>query len=241
MRRTRMQMTAAVLMATMLLGGCGEAPYNLTESEENVIVNYSAHVVTKYNTYQKEGLTYVEPEDTEEVTAEETTEQVTGEQGTESSVNPGTDAEGVETETEAQEPVAATATLSELFGAPGVEITYMGARVDGSYLEGDYYAMYPDAGNVYVILSVNLTNTTETPVDIDILSGMPEFTAVVNGAVRVPAEVTVLNDDFGTFQQTIMGGTTSETVLIFQVPNSVTAVDSLELYVQLDDNIQIIL
>ena len=47
MRRTRIKMMAAVMAATMLLGGCGDALYDLTDDEENVIVNYAAHIVTK--------------------------------------------------------------------------------------------------------------------------------------------------------------------------------------------------
>ena len=238
MRRTKITMIAAVLASGMLLGGCGEAPYDLTESEENVIVNYSAHVVTKYNTYQKEGLTYVEPESTETVDADETSEPV-AEETAETSANPGADTGS--TETGIEMPVTATATLADLFGVPGVEFTYVGARVDGSYLAGDYYAMYPDTGKVYVILGIDITNTSETPLDIDILSKIPKFTAIVNGMVKSSAEMTVLNDDFSTFQETMMAGNTRETVLIFQVPDSVTTVDSLQLYVQLDDNIQIIL
>lgn len=238
MRRTKITMIAAVLASGMLLGGCGDAPYDLTESEENVIVNYSAHVVTKYNTYQKEGLTYVEPESTETVDADETSEPV-AEETAETSANPGADTGS--TETGIEMPVTATATLADLFGVPGVEFTYVGARVDGSYLAGDYYAMYPDTGKVYVILGIDITNTSETPLDIDILSKIPKFTAIVNGTVKSSAEMTVLNDDFSTFQETMMAGNTRETVLIFQVPDSVTTVDSLQLYVQLDDNIQIIL
>lgn len=42
MRRTRIKMMAAVMAATMLLGGCGDALYVLTDDEENVIVNYAA-------------------------------------------------------------------------------------------------------------------------------------------------------------------------------------------------------
>lgn len=238
MRRTKITMIAAVLASGMLLGGCGDAPYDLTESEENVIVNYSAHVVTKYNTYQKEGLTYVEPESTETVDADETSEPV-AEETAETSANPGADTGS--TETGIEMPVTVTATLADLFGVPGVEFTYVGARVDGSYLAGDYYAMYPDTGKVYVILGIDITNTSETPLDIDILSKIPKFTAIVNGTVKSSAEMTVLNDDFSTFQETMMAGNTRETVLIFQVPDSVTTVDSLQLYVQLDDNIQIIL
>lgn len=47
-------------MAGLMLTGCGDAAYDLTDKEESIIVNYAAHMVTKYNTYQKEGLAYVD-------------------------------------------------------------------------------------------------------------------------------------------------------------------------------------
>ena len=53
--------------------------------------------------------------------------------------------------------------------------------------------------------------------------------------------MTLLDSDFGTFQGMLMAGETREMVLIFQVPDTVVSLDSVELYVQLDENIQIIL
>lgn len=240
MRRAKVQMTAAALLAAMLLGGCGEEPYDLTENEKNVIVNYSAHVVTKYNAYQKEGLTYVWPEEEEETEslAEQTTEPETPE-------TQGADAQTPDAAAETATPVnaAAQATFSELFGGGTAELqfSYVGARLDSSYMERDYFAMYPDAGNYYVILGIDVTNTSEAPVNLDNLSKKPEFSVVVNGAVKSPAEMTLLDSDFSTFQGMLMAGETREMVLIFQVPDTVVSLDTLELYVQLDENIQIIL
>lgn len=240
MRRAKVQMTAAALLAAMLLGGCGEEPYDLTENEKNVIVNYSAHVVTKYNAYQKEGLTYVWPEEEEETEslAEQTTEPETPE-------TQGADAQTPDVAAETATPVnaAAQATFSELFGGGTAELqfSYVGARLDSSYMERDYFAMYPDAGNYYVILGIDVTNTSEAPVNLDNLSKKPEFSVVVNGAVKSPAEMTLLDSDFSTFQGMLMAGETREMVLIFQVPDTVVSLDTLELYVQLDENIQIIL
>lgn len=240
MRRMKVQMTAAALLAAMLLGGCGEEPYDLTENEKNVIVNYSAHVVTKYNAYQKEGLTYVWPEEEEET--ETLTEQTTE---TEAPEAQGADAPAPDAAAETAAPVnaAAQATFSELFGDGTAELqfSYVGARLDSSYMERDYFAMYPDAGNYYVVLGIDVTNTSEAPVNLDNLSKKPEFSVVVNGAVRSPAEMTLLDSDFSTFQGMLMAGETREMVLIFQVPDTVASLDTLELYVQLDENIQIIL
>lgn len=245
MRRTKVQMTAAALMAAMLLGGCGEEPYDLTENEKNVIVNYAAHVVTKYNTYQSEGLTYVLPEEETETVAEQTTEPQAQGADTQTPDAQGADAQTPDAAAETAPPVnaASQATFSELFGdgTAALQFSYVGARLDSSYLEKDYFAMYPDTGNVYVILGVDVTNTSDAPVTLDNLSRKPEFTAVVNGTVKSPAEMTLLDSDFSTFQGMLTAGETREMVLIFQVPDTVVSLDALELYVKLDENIQIIL
>lgn len=240
MRRTRIKMMAAVMAATMLLGGCGDAPYDLTDDEESVIVNYAAHIVTKYNTYQREGLTYVSPEDTEE-----TQEDVSAPQTQEEQVASDT---GTPASTEGAAPVVSvasdgSASLDELFGVDGIQMTYAGAELAPGYMEGDYYEMTPDAGKQYLVLSIDVTNTrTEgAGVSIDNLSINPKFTVVLNQSVKSTAETTLLDTDFSTYQGTIPAGATQRLVLVFQVPEDVQSADSVELYVQMDQMIQIIL
>ena len=41
----KIKTTAYVLLAALFLGGCGEQPIELTEQEEQTIVDYAAHVV----------------------------------------------------------------------------------------------------------------------------------------------------------------------------------------------------
>ena len=226
MRRTRIKMMAAVMAATMLLGGCGDALYDLTDDEENVIVNYAAHIVTKYNTYQREGLTYVSPEE-----PEETQEDVTVPQTPETQ-------DASETGTAA---AAGSASLDQLFGADGIQMTYAGAQLAPGYMEGDYYEMTPDAGKQYLVLSIDVTNTGADGVGIDVLSVSPKFTVVLNQSVKSTAETTLLDTDFSTYQGTIPAGGSTRLVLVFQVPDDVASADSVELYVQMDQMIQIIL
>ena len=224
MRRTRIKMMAAVMAATMLLGGCGDALYDLTDDEENVIVNYAAHIVTKYNTYQREGLTYVSPEE-----PEETQEDVTVPQTPETQ-------DASETGT-----AAGSASLDQLFGADGIQMTYAGAQLAPGYMEGDYYEMTPDAGKQYLVLSIDVTNTGADGVGLDVLSVSPKFTVVLNQSVKSTAENTLLDTDFSTYQGTIPAGGSTRLVLVFQVPDDVASADSVELYVQMDQMIQIIL
>ena len=59
------------LTGMLLLTGCGTKAYDLTEAEESQIVNYAVHVVSKHNSYQKDGLVYVD-QSVEETEPEET-------------------------------------------------------------------------------------------------------------------------------------------------------------------------
>lgn len=242
MRRTKLQMMSAVLMAAMLMGGCGEEAYTLTEQEEELIANYSAHVVTKYNTYQKEGITYVWQEDTEdedaiaqEPAAEQDMQPVAGAEGIDSSVPGDIDVEDVS----ADAPKAAT--LEEVFGVPGVVLDYVGARLADSYVEADYYALYPDAGKQYLVLGIDITNEGEEPVTIDYLTKAAKFRVSLNGEISSSSEMTVLMQDFSTFEATLKAGETRETILLFQIPETITSVDTLELFVDMDESYQIIL
>ena len=184
MRRTRIKMMAAVMAATMLLGGCGDALYDLTDDEENVIVNYAAHIVTKYNTYQREGLTYVSPEEPEE-TQEDVTVPQTPE--TQDASETGTAASAEDTAPAVSVAAAGSASLDELFGADGIQMTYAGAQLAPGYMEGDYYEMTPDAGKQYLVLSIDVTNTGADGVGLDVLSVSPKFTVVLNQSVKSTA------------------------------------------------------
>lgn len=243
MRRPKVQMLAAVFAAAMMLGGCGEATYEITEKEEDIIVNYSAHVVAKYNTSQKSGLTYVSRELEE---TEEETEAIPEEPATELSQAPGEIGgthEGNETlEAEGLSAGAEQASLSDLFGQDGLVFDYAGARLSDSYMEDTYYAMYPDAGKVYLILEIDITNEGAAAASVDYLTKQADFSAVLNGTVTASAESTLLTGDFSTFVGTLAAGETKETVLLFQVPSDTVSVDAVSLYVgAAEKNYQVIL
>lgn len=237
MRKSKVQMATAVLLAAMLLGGCGEEPYDLTEKEENIIVTYSAHVVSKYNSYQSEGLTYVNLETS--APEEQTEETVPESSGADASV------EGENAASGTAAPLlsaADSATLSDLFGEGVLQIDYVGARLTNNYAESAYYAMNADAGKVYLIVGIDITNTGATPVQVDYLSRTPKFQVNVNNQVTSSAELTVLTEDFSTFEGIFGVGETKETVLVFQVEDTIVSVDTLELFVELaGTNYQIIL
>lgn len=240
MKIKKIQLTAAACLATLMLGGCGEAAYDLTEKEENIIVNYSAHVLAKYNTYQKDGLTWVNME--EETEAEE---EVTIPNESTETAESGTPAEGdtsgAQGDVVAQQP-AQTATLNEVFGNSEIQVDYVGVRLDQTYGQEKYYVLDADAGKTYMIVGIDVTNIGMSPATVDNLSASPQFTATLNGTETMTSELTILNEDFSTYEAILEAGETAETVLLFQVPETVTSIEQLTLNVSLDgENYQIIL
>lgn len=237
MKRTRVQMTAAALATLMLLGGCGEAPYNMTEREQELIVNYAAHVVTKYNGYQKEGLTYVDLEAVEEEAA--AAEQQVAEEQT--NTVDGTADATTETVEESVDYGYPKVTLADLFGEQGLAVDYVGMRLASGYIKDDYYALYPDAGKIYLVMGIDITNESDAVMAIDYLAKGAKFQIIVNGEVTSFSETTLLMEDFSTFEDTLAAGETRETVLLFQIPETVTSTDQVDLIVSVGDNYQIIL
>lgn len=242
MRRAKLLMTTAVMMAAMMMSGCGEEAYTLTDSEEALIVNYSAHVVTKYNTYQKEGLTYVWPEDAEDE-ADASQTQITEPAGETTVPEAGTVAEMPEDTAvnDATVYAANAVTLDALFGEQGIAIDYVGARLADSYEEDDYYVLYPDSGKQYLVLGFDITNTGEALAHVNCLEKAAKFQAVLNGEITASSELTLLLEDFSAFEATLKPGETRETVLLFQVPATVTSIEKVGLVAVADDNYQIIL
>ena len=61
--KKKISLPVMAVSAILLLGGCGTQMYDLSEDEENLVVQYSAHILAKYNIEQKDGMTAASSED----------------------------------------------------------------------------------------------------------------------------------------------------------------------------------
>ncbi len=225
MKKSNVQITAAAVFAAMLLGGCGDEPYALSEKEEQIIVNYSAHVVGKFNKTGKEGLRLI---DVEALLEEEAAAQEP-EAGGDTELS----SESPEGTPVPENPVQ-TASLGELFGSENIKVDYVGSRLSTDYVEKEFYAMDADAGMVFLVVGIDITNVGEEPAALDFLSATPAFTAVVNGEPAVAEELTLLSNDFSTLEAEVEAKATLETVLLFQIPETITSIDTLTLEVSVN-------
>ena len=237
MKNSRMKMTAVLMAATFMFTGCGEALYELEPDEEAAVVGYAAHAVAKYNTYQQDGEVPVSAQEEEtEQTAD--TEQTAQDQDTEAgSEQTGTDM-AADTAGGSQGGESGGSTLNDAFDLGVIEAQYQGQEICSVYEQSDSYTIDATPGHKLLVLKVNLTNTSDIALNVNILGMTPQVRAVLNGDTRVPAQTSILPNDLTTYvrenDQAMQPGETAETVLIFEIPEDMTEITSIQLKISMN-------
>lgn len=229
-----MKKGAVIIAAGMLLTGCGEELTTLTESEEAVIVNYSAGTLAKFNKRQQDGLTVVAPKE-EEAEQEESVvpqeEEVKENQQNQQNQDKTDDVQ----ETVEQEEAETEVSLTQALAIPGVEVKYTGYEIRNSYEESTALSMVADEGNTYFVMKYTLTNTGSEEAVCEILKKQPVFTLSLNGSAAHKNAVTLLSNDLATYSENLAPGATAEAVLVFEVPlEETTEISSVEADVQVN-------
>lgn len=213
MKKYKKYLFISIAVLSFLLTGCGEDLYELTSEEETLIIHSAAYYVAKHNIQQKDGLNgTVITEDAEEdgvsSSENETENSQSGSDSSSGQVNSTSDSEEV-------------VSLAELIGHEAdLKVSYDGSYVANSYMEGSAYVVDADKGKTFYVMKFKLTNTTNQDVVVNNASKSP-IVKLVCDAVTVKSEVTFLTSDFSTYQGTIKAGETVETILLFEVSESV--------------------
>lgn len=219
--------------AALLLTGCGDKMAVLTESEETVIVNYSAGTLAKHNSYQQEGMAAVYPREEEEEPADGTkpdTEEKEGAKGQEA------EGGGQEGQKEPGEGPSNAVDMTQALAVPGIEFSYKDYSTTDTYRQGEYFSLDAKEGNVFVILNVNMVNTGQEAVPCDLLARQPIFTLKINDGQGVKNEVTMLENDLSTYIGTVEPGQSVAGILLFEVPaETAEGISSLQLTLQMNE------
>lgn len=226
MRQKKYRGLLFLMLGSLLLTGCQEAPYELTEDEEALIVSYSTHVVSKFNIYQKNGLAYVADKE-EEVEETEVIADTDVQQSTENSETiAGTTGGGVN---DTEEAIAAT--LSTIYADTGLTITYTGNEITDAYMDSSAYAAKASNGKTFLVLNLLVENETEETVTFNNFGSGTSYSAkfeMESGKMyNAPSVMTLVSKEFSTYEGTIEPGTSVEMVLLFEIPADTTEVDSV--------------
>lgn len=239
MKKNRLAAGALALAVSITACGCGDQIYEMTDEEETAIVQYSAHVVSKFNRKQSEGIENVavlkalmkirEEEAKKRRQQEEEKRQQEEEKPEQKPDASGSQQQGTPSAGQQQK---AYVSLTKALQLDGVSASYRKYELVSAYQASQSYMVRANSGNELLVLHVNLKNSGNKTAECDILSKMPSFRLTINGETSVSADTTILLNDLGTYQGKIRAGKTKKAVLIFQVKKgAVKSVDSMELEV----------
>ena len=220
----------SILLCGVMLStaGCGTKPYDLSSEEQEKVAAYAAHVVTRYNDRQDEGLIKIQQEDlSKEDTTESKEQQTDTKDKQETSADPAKN-----TTADAEKPKTETVSLRQALKLEdGLDASFENYYVTDSYVESDYFAMNATAGKTFLAVHINL-KATGGDIECDMLKKNLKYRVVINGDKTVAAQTSILLNDLGTYQGTIAGGSTQECVLLFETEKqNVENITSLQLKV----------
>ena len=224
-----------VLLVALLTTGCGNKIPELSEQEQELVVEYAREVVLKHDRNYQSRLVDLSLE--QENVNEEEPETPSEEEDEASSDAKETDGQEVSvtdnTQTEVQ-----NVTLEEFLKLDDVKFTYNGYELDNFYpQQGEelYFIMEATQGSKLLVLKFLAENTSGTEINLDIAKTETRFKIIADG-VGKNALTTMLLNDLTYYQGTIAPGENVELVLVCEIPEEQTEISTLELTIKSVDD-----
>ena len=205
MKKYKRYLCIVVAVMMLFLTGCGTELYELTEEEETLIVQSAAYLLAKHNIQQKDGVNgYPLPDSFEEDESESGSNTENGSGNGDSTM-----------------PIDEMIYLAELIGhKDSLKIRYEGSYVSKNYKEGAAYIVDAQAGKTFYVVKLKMTNISGQEVVVNNAGNSP-VVKLVSDAVTVRSEVTFLTSDFSTYQGKLGVGQSVDTILLFEVTESI--------------------
>ena len=231
MKKSLLRRIAYVSICAMVMSlatGCSLIPeLGLTEEQNELVAEYAAGLLVKYQLGHSMGLTPLsatdfieEPEvvpevEPENVDGEETAVDETSEAGDipESSVGE---------EADASETVSSSVPMNEVFNAQGFSVTPTGYEVEIVYPRSDsdnlIFSMQATPGMELLVIHFDVSNLGETETECNLLAGGVKARAIIDKGNRIPAQATILENDLLNMDTVIEPYGVRDGVLVFEIP-----------------------
>lgn len=204
-----------LLMLTVLFTGCSNAIPDMNEEERNMVINYAADIIQKYDTNHVTKLQEPTPEPKQELSVDQDqTEE------NEPAETPAPETEIIDNTAENTEPVIVT--VDDFLQFDDFTFSYEGYEVDDEYPQNGtetYFAMSPTEGNKLLVLKFRAQNNMGSEAQLDMAGTGVRFKVQVNGNTK-NALVTMLLNDFANYKGVIEAGGSEELVVITEVPEA---------------------
>lgn len=228
-------MICLVALAACSLSACSIVPtLSLTDEQAELIAEYSAGLLLKYNKGHALGLVPMKAEDfidepEEENFALEEVPAIEENEPEEAAKIISTDLEGeaLNEVGDVQDTVTSSVPMAQAFGVEEFDVAYTGSEFADIYPEetGEdmVFSMQASEGKTLMILHFNLTNTAEEAVSCSIADNDIKARLVIDGDKRIPALTTILLNDLLTYSDEVAGYGMVDTVIVFEVDEAVAA------------------
>lgn len=213
-----------------------ETIFGLTQSEQKLYAEYAAGILMKYNAGTNmrvlEGQKLIKAE--EEAAAALEKEQKQGEQTDKAWENTAQEAENQTSKDTTGTASGEKQYISDMASVMGMDmfsVSYAGYDITDSYPESGediFFAMDASNGKRLLVEKFYVTNKSSESQDFDMFSKQGKFKTTVNGKTY-KSQYTLLLNDLSMYKGELEAEQTEEMVLIFEIPESVETIDSLEL------------
>ena len=200
----------SIVLLCVCMGFCGCSLMEpVSDKDMDAIAAYSAKMVAKYNTKQKDGVVFIDESDELKSMAKEKEKAKANTTNSTNSSKSSNSTSGNATQT--TPPVALAAAL----GINGVDFAYQGVEVKDSYTT-NVYDMSPTTGSKFLVMKLTATNTSGQDANIDILPLSPKFKATINGSANANNDLTLMPEDLSTFKGTLKANESRDLIILFQ-------------------------
>ena len=226
-------MILILVLSAVSLSACSVIPsLSTTEEQDELIAEYSAGLLLKYNRGHALGLTPIWEEDFEDEAAALQEDLGQTEEIAEIADAP----EIISTEPEGEplnemgdtlETVVSNVPMAEAFNLAGLDVSYNGYECMNVYPEDGgtemTFSMQASAGKILMVTHFNITNTGSEPVRCAAAESDVKARIVIDGGRRIPALTTILLNDLLTYDGEIAGGEAIDAVIVFEVDENAAA------------------
>lgn len=225
MKKTSIVCTTA-LSCVLLLSGCGSTIPEMTREESNMISEYAAELLLKYDkNYVSRVVDTTEyHEELERIAEEERkAEEAAAAEQARLEAEAAAALEEANGSNVSQATVQTVASIEEFYQLQGVSIQYGGYGVYDSYpeqTEGEelFFSLDATAGNRFLVLFFDVTNTSGAEMEFNMIDLSPKLRVSVNGGANKVPMLCSLPEELITYKGNIGAGETVRTVVIVEIP-----------------------
>ena len=227
-----------LIMTGIWLAGCGNAIPEMTMEQQELVVEFAASELLKYDVNYQSKLTAPEPEQPpEEEQGEQPKEPLIEEEALPEEIIADTDVTSVDNTGTVE---AQNISIADFLDLTGVEISYAGYETVDTYPEGEakeaYFFMSATEGNKLLVLRFSALNVSGEELSIDLSKSQTRYKIILNGTEK-NALTTMLLNDMAYYQGTLAANESIELVLLCEIQDDQTEfIDTLQLKIKSVDD-----